>query len=100
MVDQVQTKGIQVEASLFHFSLTKLLVMKDLEKKENSWQKFLVSSGWVAQYSNSQKTKKVTHSVVIKEASSTVATSVNKNLTKIKLVGKKSSKKLQFSPEV
>ena len=52
MVNRVQTKGNHIEASLFHFSLTKLLLIKDLKKKKFSWRDFLVSSGWVAQYSN------------------------------------------------
>ena len=54
----------------------------------------------VVQYLNNQKTKKDTPSVVIKEASPTTISSVNKTLTKRNLVGKKSAKKLQFPPEV
>jgi len=37
MDDRVQEKGNHIKESLFHFSLTKLLVIKELEKKEKSW---------------------------------------------------------------
>jgi len=37
MVDRVQIKGSQVEANVFHFSLTKLMVLKYLERREHTW---------------------------------------------------------------
>lgn len=37
MADKVQAKGSQNEPSLFHFSLIKLSVKKELEKRDQSW---------------------------------------------------------------
>lgn len=66
MVDRVQAKGSLIEPSLFHFSFTKLLLIKELDKKEQSWQEFLISSGWITQPYDSQRTKKNTLSVAVK----------------------------------
>lgn len=100
VTDRVQAKESPIEPSLFHFSLIKLLVVKEFEKKEQSWRDFLASSGWIAQSSNSQRTKKDTPSVVIKEASPIAASLVKNPLTKNKSVVKRSAKKLHFSLEV
>ncbi len=88
MFDKVQEMGNNIEPSLFHFSLIKLLVLKELDKREHSWQEFLISSGWVAQSSGSLKSKRDTPSVATKEVSSTVVGSVKWPLIKEKLVNK------------
>lgn len=59
--------------------------MKELERKEQSWQDYLISSGWATQSSNNKKTKKYTPSVVIKEASLAIARLVKNPLNKSKL---------------
>lgn len=68
MADKVQAKGSQIEPSLFHFSLIKMMVIKELDKREQSWQDFLISLGWMEQSSDSQNSKRDTPLVAIKEA--------------------------------
>jgi hypothetical protein len=45
MSDRVQEKTNQIEPSLFHFSLIKLLVLEELRKHNKEWDSFLVSAG-------------------------------------------------------
>jgi hypothetical protein len=45
MVDKVQLRKEQGDASLFHFSLIKLLVLEELRKINQDWESFLNSSG-------------------------------------------------------
>jgi hypothetical protein len=44
MADRVQAKSKDMESSLFHSGLIRMLVSKELGKKEISWENFLVSS--------------------------------------------------------
>jgi len=100
MANRVQAKGSPIEPSLFHFSLIKLLVTKQLEKKEQSWQEFFIPSGWMTEPSDNQANKKNTPLVAIKESSPIRASSIKNPLNKRKLVDKRSAKKLHFSPKV
>jgi len=75
-------------------------VIKELGKREKSWQDFFISSGWMTQSSDIQRSKRDTPSVAIKVASSIAASFVKKPLVKNKSVDKRSAKKIHFSPEV
>ena len=44
MSDRVQAKSKDVDSSLFHSGLIRMLVSEELGKKEISWKNFLVSS--------------------------------------------------------
>ena len=44
MSDRVQAKSKDVDSSLFHFGLIKMLVYEELGKKEISWENFVVTS--------------------------------------------------------
>jgi hypothetical protein len=44
MDDKVQLRKEQGDASLFHFSLIKLLVLEELRKRNQDWESFLISS--------------------------------------------------------
>jgi hypothetical protein len=44
MDDRVQAKSKQVETSVFHFGLIKMLVMEELRKTNTNWETFLTSS--------------------------------------------------------
>jgi hypothetical protein len=44
MVDRVQAKSKQVDTSVFHSGLIKMLVMEELRKTNTHWEKFLTSS--------------------------------------------------------
>jgi hypothetical protein len=57
MVDKVQTKSKQVESSLFHFSLIKLLVLKELRKRKREWT-FFLSTSWFFVETNSSTPSK------------------------------------------
>jgi hypothetical protein len=44
MADRVQDKSKDVDSSLFHYGLIKMLVSEELGTKETSWENFLVTS--------------------------------------------------------
>jgi len=44
MVDRVQDKSKQVDTSVFHSGLIKMLVIEELRKKNTDWETFLTSS--------------------------------------------------------
>jgi hypothetical protein len=44
MSDRVQAKSKDVDSSLFHSGLIRMLVSEELGKKENSWENFVVTS--------------------------------------------------------
>jgi hypothetical protein len=44
MSDRVQAKSKQVDTSVFHSSLIKMLVIEELRKTNNDWETFLTSS--------------------------------------------------------
>jgi len=49
ITEKVQTRGGKHVASLFHFSLIKLLVLKELEKRGSAWEDFLAASNFINQ---------------------------------------------------
>jgi len=51
--DKLQAKSKQVEPSLFHFSLIKLLLLEELKKENGEWSSFLSTSGFCAETMNS-----------------------------------------------
>jgi hypothetical protein len=44
MSDRVQAKSKQVDTSVFHYSLIKMLVFEELKKTNNDWDVFLAGS--------------------------------------------------------
>jgi hypothetical protein len=44
MVDRVQDKSKQVDTSVFHSGLIKMLVIEELRKKNTDWETFLTAS--------------------------------------------------------
>jgi hypothetical protein len=44
MADRVQSKSKDVDSSLFHSGLIRMLVSEELGKKEISWENILVTS--------------------------------------------------------
>jgi hypothetical protein len=44
MSDRVQSKSKEVDKSVFHSNLIKMLVMEDLRKKKIDWEAFIISS--------------------------------------------------------
>jgi hypothetical protein len=57
MVDKVQEKSNQVEPSLFHFSLIKLLVLEEIKKKKREWSYFFSTLGFCAETTSSPPSK-------------------------------------------
>jgi hypothetical protein len=100
MADKVQGKKSQVEPSLFHFSLTKLLVLEELNKRNQTWQAFLDSSKLTVDLPTSSCSKKDTPSSVERDIQSPVESSVKRPSVSVDPSEKKKGKKLQFSPEV
>jgi hypothetical protein len=47
MDDKVQDKSKQVDPSLFHFSLIKLLVLEEINKKNREWSDFFLHQDFV-----------------------------------------------------
>jgi hypothetical protein len=72
MVDKVQAKSKQVEPSLFHFSLIKLLVLEELKKTNGEWSSFLSTSGFCAETISSPPSKGSTPSTNDKATSSSL----------------------------
>jgi hypothetical protein len=60
MEDKVQAKSNQIEHSLFHFGLIKLLVLEELKKTNTEWDSFLSSIGFGPEFHGTPKTKKTT----------------------------------------
>jgi hypothetical protein len=58
MADRVQTRTKQIEVSLFHFSLIKLLVLEELKKTNTEWESFLASTSFPSEITTPQ-TKKI-----------------------------------------
>jgi hypothetical protein len=44
MYDRVQDKSKEVDTSVFHYGLIKMLVMEELRKKNIDWEAFITSS--------------------------------------------------------
>jgi hypothetical protein len=72
MDDKVQAKSNQVEPSLFHFSLIKLLVLKELKKEKREWIFFLAASRFCFETINSPPSKGSTPSTSTKVVSSSL----------------------------
>jgi hypothetical protein len=72
MVDKVQAKSNQVEPSLFHFSLIKLLVLEELKKEKREWNYFLFASGFCVETTSSPPSKGSTPSTSTKAISSSL----------------------------
>ena len=100
MEDKIKGKKSQLEPSLFHFYLTKLLVLEEINKRKKSWQSFVDSSKLVYDVPTSPLSKKETPSVVVKDIQSPIGILVKRSSATVQYIGKKKGKKLQFSPEV
>lgn len=100
MADKVQGKQSQVEPGPFHFSLTKLLVLEELNKRNQSLPSFVDSSNLVVDLPTSSLTKKETPSAVAKDIQSPTESSMKRPSATVQSTGKKKGKKLQFSPKV
>jgi hypothetical protein len=72
MVDKVQAKSKQVEPSLFHFSLIKLLVLEELKKTNREWSYFLSTSGFCVETTSSPPSKGSTPSTSAKATSNSL----------------------------
>jgi hypothetical protein len=72
MADKVQAKSKQVESSLFHFSLIKLLVLEELRKTNGEWSYFFSKSGFCAKTTSSPPSNGITPSTNNKEDSSSL----------------------------
>jgi len=70
IVDKVQAKSKQVEPSLFHFSLIKLLVLEEVKKTYREWSYFLSTSGFCAETTSSPPSKESNPSTNTKASSS------------------------------
>lgn len=100
MADNVQDKQTQIETCLFHFSLTKLLVVEELRKKNQSWQAFLDSSNLTVEFPNNPWSKTDTPSSMVKNVPSAVEGLVKRPPALVDPSNKKKGKKLHFSPKV
>jgi hypothetical protein len=69
MADKVQAKSNQVDPSLFHFSIIKLLVLEELKKSKREWNSFLAASRFGAETINSPPSKGSTPSTSTKTVS-------------------------------
>jgi hypothetical protein len=105
MADRVQLRKEQGDASLFHFSLIKLLVLEELRKRNQDWESFLNSSGIAVDSLSSPQSWRNTPSSVERTATSIPESYVKKRGGETEepvasQQAKKKGKKLQFSPEV
>lgn len=100
MEDKVQGQQSQVEPTLFHFYLTKLLVVEELNKENQTWQAFIDSSKLAAELPTSPWSKKDTPSFVARDVQSPIESSVKRPSASVDPSKKKKGKKFHFSPEV
>jgi hypothetical protein len=72
MDNKVQAKSKQVEPSLFHFNLIKLLIFEELKKTNREWSSFLYTSGFCAETNISPPSKGSSPSTSAKTSSSSL----------------------------
>lgn len=94
MVDKVHGKQSQVEPIFFQFSLTKLLVLEEVNKRNQSWKSFFDSSKLADDVPTSPLSKKQTPSAVVKEFQSPTISSIKRISATRNPTGKKKDKKL------
>lgn len=89
-----------VDSSLFHFSLIKMLIVEEMQKKKQLWLDFLISSKFTLPSARSPSGHKGTPSTT--KTTSSPLKSLNKEnmLASVELSPKKKGRKLQFSQEV
>jgi hypothetical protein len=105
MDDRVQLRKEQGDASLFHFSLIKLLVLEELRKRNRDWESFLNSSSIAVDSLGIPQSLRNAPSSVERTATSIPESFVKKREKETEdpvasQQAKKKGKKLQFSPEV
>lgn len=97
---KVQGKQSQVEPSLFHFSLTKLLVLLELNRRNQSWKSFIDSSKLEVDLPANSLSNKDTPSYVERDIQSPIGSLVKIPSVIIDPPKKMKGRKLHFSPEV
>jgi hypothetical protein len=60
MSDRVQAKSKQVDTSVFHSGLIKMLVLEELKKTNTDWDAFLVASGFQPDVAHTPQSKRQT----------------------------------------
>jgi hypothetical protein len=60
MSDRVQAKSKQVDTSVFHSGLIKMLVLEELKKTNTDWDAFLVASGFQVDVVHTPQSKRQT----------------------------------------
>lgn len=100
MAGKVNGKQSQVEPSIFHFSLTKLSVLEELNRRNQSWQSFIDSSKLAVDLPTSSLSNKETPSSVERDIQLLIGSSMKRPSIVVDPLKKKKGKKLHFSPEV
>jgi hypothetical protein len=57
MADRVQDKSKEVDTSVFHLGLIKMLMMEELKKKSIDWEKFIASAHFQLNFSPTPQSK-------------------------------------------